>query len=276
LQIDRRSNLDRKTFEAEYVARSRPVILADAIDAWPARRKWTFDYFAERYGDKVLDCRGERWTIIELLAALATSTDAATTPYLKEIKLDQQFPELWGDVGTIALAAGNQLRNRLLPKDMQILRGIVALFIGSKGSGFRALHWDYTWLHVFISQVHGDKDAVLFAPSDTRHLYADPEADNKSLLPSVEDVDLARYPAFAKATPIKVTIAEGETLFIPGGWWHATSIHGPSIAIAESYLDRHNWNVRKDWYLESYRRDGISPLRLRALDLYLRAIKRLI
>jgi hypothetical protein len=50
-----------------------------------------------------------------------------------------------------------------------------------------------------------------------------------------------------------VTVKQGETLFLPAGWWHATRIEEPSIAIAESALDRGNWAERIRWYQRHYR-----------------------
>ncbi len=37
----------------------------------------------------------------------------------------------------------------------------------SAGSGFGKLHWDFSYLHVYISQVRGPKDFMIFSPDDT-------------------------------------------------------------------------------------------------------------
>ena len=50
MAIDRRENLSLAEFRSKYVARSQPVILTDAIDHWPASRKWNFDFFETEYG----------------------------------------------------------------------------------------------------------------------------------------------------------------------------------------------------------------------------------
>ncbi len=54
LSIDRRSGLSRSEFVAGYASKSLPVILTDATAHWPARKKWSFDYFASRFFDKTL------------------------------------------------------------------------------------------------------------------------------------------------------------------------------------------------------------------------------
>jgi hypothetical protein len=274
--IDRRARLPLAEFRADYVARSRPVILADAIEHWPARRKWSFDYFASTYAGKTVRFDRKEWKVGDVIGALRKADGVGPVPYLKEVKLDEQFPELWPDVPGIEYAKGNRLRSKFVPRAMRIERGIVALFIGSKGSGFRKLHWDYSFLHVFISQVHGGKEVVVFAPDQTRYLYPNPDQENLSLIGDPYNVDAKKFPDFALAESTKFTVNEGETLFLPAGWWHATEIVEPSIAIAESTLDRYNWTRRKDWYLAMYRRNKVPALKCLALNVYLTMLNSLI
>ena len=269
ISVDRRTGLSQREFEAEYVARSRPVILADAIDHWPARRIWNLDYFEKKHACEVVRIDGKDHNLGEFIASLKSFNGEGIAPYLKEVKLDEQFPELWADIGEINLAKGNRLKSHWLPPSMRIDRGIVALFIGTKGSGFRKLHWDLSCLHVFISQVQGAKEAILFHPDDTAYLYPNPEQDNQSLIPDPYAVDLSVFPDFQRSTPTHVTIAEGETLFLPGHWWHATRTREPNIAIAESTLDAHNWKARKDWYLDVYSRANVSLAKRTALNVYM-------
>lgn len=42
--IERRAGLSLAEFDATY-REQRPVILTDACNDWPARKKWTFDFF---------------------------------------------------------------------------------------------------------------------------------------------------------------------------------------------------------------------------------------
>lgn len=41
-------------FFRDYVFRSRPVIIENAISSWPAIKKWSTDYLKEQYGDKIV------------------------------------------------------------------------------------------------------------------------------------------------------------------------------------------------------------------------------
>jgi histone arginine demethylase JMJD6 len=276
IEIDRRANLSLAEFEGRYVSSSLPVILTDATRHWPARNKWNLDYFESRFDTKQVHFDNKTWRVGELIRQLKSGTGEGRVPYLKMVKLDEQFPELWSDVGTLALAGNNRLQSKLLPESMQIKKGIVAVFIGNKGSGFRTLHWDYSHLHVFISQIVGDKEVVLFNPQDTPYVYPNPSSENTSLLPDPFEVNTDEFPEFRHAQPIRVSLKEGETLFLPAGWWHATYIEHANIAIAESTLDRFNWHQRKDWYLKQFRNAGVPWLKRAALNVYLSVVDKLI
>ena len=44
--IEQRAGLSLAEFDATY-REQRPVILTDACNDWPARKKWTFDFFSQ-------------------------------------------------------------------------------------------------------------------------------------------------------------------------------------------------------------------------------------
>jgi len=54
MEIERRRGLSYAQFEREYLLPRKPVIITDALDECPARRKWTPDYFRERFGERRL------------------------------------------------------------------------------------------------------------------------------------------------------------------------------------------------------------------------------
>ncbi len=155
---------------------------------------------------------------------------------------------------------------------MRITRGIKALFIGGAGSGFGKLHWDYSYLHVYISQVKGPKNFMIFAPQDSPFLYPNPEYPADSMVKDINNFDIDDFPEIKKATPIRFTVQEGETAFIPAGWWHSTKMTELSISLAESALDRGNWKIRQDWYLDEYRKKSVPKHKLAALQLYMRTM----
>src|SRR6516225_3242394 len=57
--VQRRHGLSIEEVYADHLSdRGEPVILTDAITAWPALSKWTFQFFRERYGEDLIFARG--------------------------------------------------------------------------------------------------------------------------------------------------------------------------------------------------------------------------
>ena len=96
---------------------------------------------------------------------------------------------------------------------------------------------------------------------------------NESLIKDINHFEANEYPELLKATPIRLTVYEGETIFIPGGWWHATQMRGVSISIAESALDHANWRQRYLGYLSEYEKQKVPRLKRVLLSLYMRTIQ---
>lgn len=93
-------------------------------------------------------------------------------------------------------------------------------------AGVRREHALVTPLHCdvaasFLAQIHGRKKFWLFAPWQHELLY--PIGGFNTYQPCCVDAaqpDLDRFPRFAQARPIEVTIEPGDLLVIPTGWYH--------------------------------------------------------
>jgi histone arginine demethylase JMJD6 len=271
ITIDRVHDIPVKDLRHEYAhpVRGRPVIITGCVDHWPARQKWDLDYFEKKYDNKRVKFSGREWTVGEFVRDLRSGKKPR--PYLNQVKLDEQFPELYEDIADLKYTRKNFLNSPLLPRAMRITRGIKAVFIGGEGSGFGMLHWDFSYLHVYISQIRGGKDFLVYAPSDTPYLYQVP-GDCRSVIEDFNDFDIEEFPEVKKATPIRFSVKEGETLFIPGGWWHATQMRELSISIAESALDGGNWKIRSDFYKDEFKERGLPLARRLALGAYMKAL----
>src|SRR5437870_4930934 len=63
-QVDRRSALSLREFRKDYLYPRKPVVITDAIESWPARTRWTLEYFKSRFADTrvtVYRLGGERY-----------------------------------------------------------------------------------------------------------------------------------------------------------------------------------------------------------------------
>ena len=115
-------------------------------------------------------------------------------------------------------------------------RKLCACWIGSRGV-VTPLHFDLC--HGFLASVVGAKRVTLFPPQDTLYLYrAARSAPNpnssrvnwEEWRDGVAD-ERRRFPKVAEASPLQVTVAAGEALYTPPGWWHTVEGATPTVAV---------------------------------------------
>ncbi len=109
------------------------------------------------------------------------------------------------------------------------------------GGKFPYVHRDYYHLSAWINQLYGDKEFTVWPWGQEQCLYPEPGNKWKSAIPDIEHVDLAKFPLYAKATPISFVVGPGETLFIPFGMWHTAKSLTPTISVAFDLLNAHNF-----------------------------------
>jgi hypothetical protein len=244
--IERVPSLDAETFFRHHYAASRPVVLTDAIRAWPEVATWTPAWFREQFGavevgvtvDRMSDPDYDRNTpahtrtmalgaFIDRMDALGHTNDI----YLVARNEALSAPPLAG------LLAGFTDLPPFLRADH--LAGCVSLWLGPAGTR-TPLHHDTS--NILFCQIHGRKRVHLCAPWE-RDLLADIRA-----VYSAHDAEAG--PGEAGALPSSVQVYEvelgaGEALFLPVGWWHQVRALTPSISLSFTNFARPN---RFDWY----------------------------
>ncbi|MCY4178950.1 MAG: cupin-like domain-containing protein [Litoreibacter sp.] len=188
----------------------------------------------------------------DFLDEVEASTSQSPSEYMNQVPITREFPELLDDLTpTPTIKKPNWLSSSLIPQSWRTHDGFLELFIGGAGSGFTTLHCDVYWVNTMITQVVGAKEFTLFAPSDTKYLYPSSKRPFISTVGRIDQVPSEEFPLFSKAQPIVVRVEPGETIYVPWGWWHATRILGPSIAVASSTANQSNWNKFSEDYTKS-------------------------
>lgn len=91
------------------------------------------------------------------------------------------------------------------------------LWFGPKGSA-TPLHYDSR--DNLICQYIGRKHLTLFPPSQIPLLYTSGYAPSWSGVADPRFPDMEKYPRFAAARPVEVTLEAGEILYLPARWAH--------------------------------------------------------
>lgn len=243
-QIDRRSNLSYEEFVREYVKKKRPVIITDAAKDWPALKKWTPEYFRDRYGDVTLP--GKSMLVRDMIDEMLSSSKERPSSYAFSLQIPKLFPEMLRDLEpNPPYWQPNWLDSpALLPGVPQHkLHHITGLEvnIGGAFSTFPFIHFDDLWTQTFVTQVYGRKEWVLYPPDHTPYLYPKKPGANFSRLPVEGDVDLDEFPLFENVKPLRFCIEPGEMFYNTPGWWHTTHALTPSIAVVLSTASGPVW-----------------------------------
>ncbi|PSS06491.1 hypothetical protein PHLCEN_2v3720 [Hermanssonia centrifuga] len=224
-----------------YMKTNRPVIIgADLVSSWPAFVLWTtirekntclpgkeinWDYLADRYGHHevtVADCATSdsfgnlectsspfidivnKWKCGEGRSLYVKDWHLALTETSEAIegsKKSQAFyitPDLFRDDWM------NSYYTAHTADDFRFV------YVGAAGT-FTPLHRDVYCSYSWSTNVCGRKRWWLFPPEQTPYLFL--KGRNVSVH-DVRDVDLTRFPEYAKTTPIVVDQEEGETIFV--------------------------------------------------------------
>lgn len=239
--VERRSNLSYAEFVKEYLRPEKPVIITDAFDHWPARHKWTPEFFRTNFPDKPIVVEGVETTMGAFMETMLASTPEKPSPYLNGLFVRQGFREIAADIEPdLSYTLPDRVRSPLMVGPLKGSEGIPELLIAGRGSRFR-LHYDALHALGFVTQIYGDKEFILFAPEDGKYLYSPSAETTFSQIPNIFEPDYEKYPLLTKATPIRFVLRAGETIFHPSGWWHATRLLTPSIAMVISTINAANW-----------------------------------
>jgi Cupin-like domain len=269
IQIERKSKVLPEDIAREHLQGvGMPVIITDATENWPARSKWTFEFFKSAYGsDLAFASLGFGGAIgkVTTLSAYIKFLDAPSTelPGIwkgKDIGKDgrppqpapggigppfyllgwfafRQHPELYDDIAPAPYFV-QDLVSTLNPTLRNVFEGTsnieyTAVFIGPEGS-LSPLHRDFWSTHAYLAQIRGRKRAILFSPKDSDFLYGgrvDPEQP-----------DFERFPLFDCATAYECIIEPGDTLLIPANWLHHVRGLEKSITLSHNFFNDSNFS----------------------------------
>jgi hypothetical protein len=222
--IERCAGLGAGEFLERYYAVNRPVILTDEMAGWPALARWTPDYLKSAVGSRTIEFQGGRAAnerferdkdahrreapfdaFIDRILQPGAGNDAYLTAY-NSARNAEALSVLNGDMGFL---------DRFLDRHAAAPHGM--MWIGPAGT-LTSLHHDLT--NNLIAQIVGRKRIRLAPAAEVGKLYNDQHVF--SAISDLEDPGLvaARYPRLSGLRLYDVTLAPGEILFVPLGWWH--------------------------------------------------------
>jgi hypothetical protein len=215
--VERVRGLDRKTFIKEFVKPARPVILEDYAENWPAKTKWTFDYFRAVAGNNIVPLYDNS----KVDYTKKVNEPIAKMPLSEYLDILEQEPtELRIFLYNIFTHVPELCQDFSVPEFApNVLSKFPMMFFG--GAGSRVFnHFDIDMSHVFHTHFAGRKKAILFDHQYGDLIYRVPFAVHSNEDIDLDQPDFEKWPALKHVKGYEAELGHGDTLFMPGGMWH--------------------------------------------------------
>jgi len=243
--ISRVKTISKEDFLTHYFKPQKPVVIENAIEDWPAYKKWNLDYMktvaghvtVPLYDDRPVDYKDgfneahakmKMSDYIDLLKREPTRYRIFLWNALKEIpelQKDFTFPDF----------------------GLRLMKDIPMLFFGGRDS-YTFMHYDIDLANIFHFHFEGTKQIILFDQNQNDYLYKVPHS-----LITREDIDFAnpdfeKWPLLAKAKGFKTRHNHGEVLYMPEGYWHYMRYITPGFSMSLRSIPRSPKNLSKAIY----------------------------
>jgi hypothetical protein len=216
-KIDIVKNISSADFDKNYFDSQTPVIIKGLTDNTRAKESWSINYFKDSMGDFLIDIYDN--------SNKKSSASAFTSADLK-MKFSDFLDILSKDEHTdLRVFLCNLFKqNPQLKKDFPcpeifkgFLDGVGYMFFGGKDTTVR-IHYDIDMSNVLHTHFGGRKRVVLIAPEYSSFLYRLPL--NTYSLIDIDKPDYTKYPALKFVNGYDFILEDGDSVFMPGGYWH--------------------------------------------------------
>ncbi|EKX39010.1 hypothetical protein GUITHDRAFT_76659 [Guillardia theta CCMP2712] len=235
-------------FVDKYETASRPCIIRGAMDGWRAYGKWSLEWLAQEHGDVELRCgddeEGERVEIkLSHFVRYMQEQEDDNPLYV----FDENFADDEKETASMAQDFSiptyfqEDLFKYLGEDDRPPYRWVL---VGPKRSG-SSIHIDPCGTSAWNSLLAGRKRWVLFPPGTPRSVIK-PESwlaqkRSEALDWFLYHLDGMKQQLPAHQQPVEVIMEAGETIFVPGGWWHTVLNLEDTIAVTQNFVSSNNF-----------------------------------
>ncbi len=215
--VDRVERLSQKEFIERYKTPAKPVVLTHETESWPAREKWSLDYFKEVVGNNIVPLYNSAPSKGKTHQH-AAATEMPMQDYLG--LLEQGEKDLRMFFYNILSGAPQLVDDMRYPDcGLKFFKKLPVLFVGGAGARVQ-MHYDIDLANIMLCHFGGKKSVLLFSPDQTRYLYKVPFSFSSLHDIDYSNPDFDRYPALKHVKGQVTELEHGDILFIPSGYWH--------------------------------------------------------
>lgn len=217
LPVERVESLNRQDFLRNYKHTDKPVVIEKLTQNWPARKKWTSDYFKQVAGDKMVplyDCIPSK----DHKHQHASAVTMPLRDYLE--RLEQGKKDLRLFFYNILSGAPELTKDFSYPEiGLSFFKKLPVLFIAAEGTKVQ-MHFDIDYADIFLCHFGGKKRVLLFPPEQTKYMYHVPFSFSSLFDVDFDIPDYEKYPALKYLQGEVAELNHGDVLYIPPGYWH--------------------------------------------------------
>lgn len=202
--------------------------------SWPAYKKWSFDYFKEKYGTKdviinnnkgIVDPKAPQKSETIELKKYIEELENGTLKYLKLSSLAQKEKSLQLDLDLTWLKKFKKIFS---------FGETFYMFIGGKNTK-TPMHNEFpTTIYI---QIHGIKKWVIYRPEDRIFLDAITERRPYFFSKHIPDTENSENKIARFATKYEIILEPGDVLVVPPFYWHYVENITDSIGVAYKFAD---------------------------------------
>ncbi len=244
-------------FKKEFYRTNTPVVIKDLSRDWLAREKWSWDYFKQIVGEKEVgvynNVKSDAYTPINKADGYMKFGE-----YLDMVKKGPV--ELRIFLFNIFQHAPQLISDFTWPE--HLMKGFVKkfpmLFVGGAGS-ITHMHFDIDLSHILHTQFAGRKRVLLFPYEEQYKLYRKPFevlslADFSHYHKNNGNPDFKKFPALKLAHGYDLILEQGDTLFMPAGYWHHMEYLDSGFAMSlRAFQSSFSGKVKGVWNLMGMR-----------------------
>jgi hypothetical protein len=259
--IDVRQDLSAEEFVSRYVVGNQPVIVTDAVERWPASRRWDLHYLGHLFGDgplAVADDGAEpvgtmRFTeLVDHLDASSRDEGPAdgSISHLRYLRARDRwiFERSKADWARPYFMPSRWYCVPLALRDWDPSRNLCPgfnLYISPRGAASK-LHVDGMRTNSVLCQIRGRKRCFLISP------------DQEALLPDRAERRRRRArrltrqpPDFGRARVLAFDLHPGEILLFPRSWFHEVHTLETSVSLSWNFVHGSEARGFYPWYLKA-------------------------
>jgi len=227
--VTRVDSLSPEDFILRFKQPSKPVVIENLTQHWPAREKWSMEYFSNVAGDVPVPLYDSKRST-EYKHQHAATTSMPFRDYLKLLQGGENDLRMF--FFNLLAETPELVKDFEFPEiGLKLFKKLPVLFMGGKGAKVQ-MHFDIDLADILLCHFGGKKRVLLVSPEQTPLLYHVPFSFSSLFDIDYDSPDYEKYPALKNVRAEVAELNHGDVLYIPPGYWHYITYDDISFSMA--------------------------------------------